>query len=529
MHVSQDDALRHAVARPDLAVRIIGEPDGARRCAPVSDGGDGAEAVLPGLSASNLGGGAMNAAHGLRYPYICGEMANGIATTKMVEAIAEHGMLGFFGAAGLSIERIEKSVVDLASRCGKRAWGSNLIHSPAEPEIEEKTVDIYLRHGVTRVSASAFMNLRPSAVRYACHGLRLGSDGTIVRRNHLFAKVSRTEVARHFLSPAPAAMLDSLVEKKAITREEANLAQRLPVASHVTVEADSGGHTDNGALVVLLPAILALAEELRGRFGWKTAPLVGAAGGIGVPGAVAAAFAMGAAYVLTGSVNQCTRESGQSEAAKRLLAQAAPADVMMAPAGDMFEQGVRVQVLKRGTMFPVRAAKLFDLYRRYETLDHLPPDAIATLEKDHFRKPVSAVWRETREYFAQRRPQEITRAESEPRHKMALVFRWYLGASSRWPLEGDAARQIDYQIWCGPAMGAFNQWVAGSFLEEVSNRTVAEIALNLMHGAASITRAHQIASFGVPAPAALFTFRPRPFTSPAGAKTETFGEYAVAG
>ena len=29
----------------------------------------------------------------------------------------------------------------------------------------------------------------------------------------------------------------------------------------------------------------------------------------------------------------------------------------MAPAADMFEMGVKLQVLKRGTMFPMRAAQ----------------------------------------------------------------------------------------------------------------------------------------------------------------------------
>ena len=47
----------------------------------------------------------------------------------------------------------------------------------------------------------------------------------------------------------------------------------------------------------------------------------------------------------------------------------------------------------------------------------------------------------------------------EAKHRMALVFRWYLGKSSRWAISGESARRADYQIWCGPAMGAFNAWV----------------------------------------------------------------------
>ena len=53
---------------------------------------------------------------------------------------------------------------------------------------------------------------------------------------------------------------------------------------------------------------------------------------------------------------------------------------------------------------------------------------------------------------------------------MALVFRWYLGQSSSWANAGEPSRTVDYQIWCGPAMAAFNEWVRGSFLEQPENR-----------------------------------------------------------
>ena len=69
---------------------------------------------------------------------------------------------------------------------------------------------------------------------------------------------------------------------------------------------------------------------------------------------------------------------------------------------------------------------------------------------------------------------------------------------------------MDYQIWCGPAQGAFNDWVRGSFLEAPSARDAVQIAFNLLEGAAVITRAQQLRSYGVPMPAAAFDFSPRP-------------------
>jgi len=96
---------------------------------------------------------------------------------------------------------------------------------------------------------------------------------------------------------------------------------------------------------------------------------------------------------------------------------------------------------------------------------------------------------------------------------MALVFRWYLGKSSRWAIEGDESRRLDYQIWCGPAMGAFNAWARGSFLEDPSRREAAQVALNLLEGAAAVTRAQQLRSYGAAVPAAAFDFRPRPLSA----------------
>src|SRR5438270_851984 len=141
-----------------------------------------------------------------------------------------------------------------------------------------------------------------------------------------------------------------------------------------------------------------------------------------------------------------------------MLAQAQQADIAMAPSADMFEMGVRVQVLKRGTMFAMRAAKLFELYRAYDGLAALPAADRAALEKNVFRAPLEIVWDQTREYFRQRDASQIGRAERDPKHKMALVFRWYLGHSSLWANAGEPSRAVDYQVWCGPAMAAFNAW-----------------------------------------------------------------------
>ena len=69
---------------------------------------------------------------------------------------------------------------------------------------------------------------------------------------------------------------------------------------------------------------------------------------------------------------------------------------------------------------------------------------------------------------------------------MALIFRWYLGLSSVWARDGLAGREMDYQVWCGPSMGAFNSWVKGTDLEPWKNRKVAEVNLRILTGAADL-------------------------------------------
>jgi PfaD family protein len=296
-------------------------------------------AYAPALLPDQLGDPAFRAAHGLRYAYVAGAMANAITSEELVEAMGRGGMLGFFGAAGLDVDRVERAIDRIQSNLGNLPYGFNLIHSPADPRLEEAVVDLYLRRGVSLVSASAYLGLTLPLVRYRVTGINRDSEGNVITPNFVVAKVSRVEVARKFFSPPPDDMLERLVRDGAITAEQAKLARTIPMAEDLTAEADSGGHTDNRPAIALLPTMLALRDELQAAYAYKRRLRVGAAGGIAAPASVVAAFAMGASYVLTGSINQACIEAGTSPAVREMLAQASQADVVMAPAADMFEMG----------------------------------------------------------------------------------------------------------------------------------------------------------------------------------------------
>jgi PfaD family protein len=464
--------------------------------------------TIPPCPLENMGNQDFCGDHHIRYAYVSGSMANGIASAEIVETLGRNGMLGFFGAAGLSLEKVEQAIARLSSSLRGKPYGFNLIHSPSEPELESAVVDLYLRRHVQLLEASAYLGLTLPLVRYRVHGIQRNEQGQIITPNRVIAKVSRVEVAAQFFAPPPEKFLNELVNRKEITAEQAQLARSIPVAQDLTAEADSGGHTDNRPAIVITPLMLSLRDQMQRQYGYAQPLRVGAAGGIATPASAAAAFSMGADYILTGSVNQSCCESGTSDLVRDMLAQAEQADMAMAPAADMFELGVKVQVLKRGTMFAMRAARLYDLYRAYNSIEEIPRAELTKIEKQFFKASHQEIWEQTKKYFATRDSFQIEQAEKDHKHKMALIFRWYLGLSSSWATCGDESRKIDYQIWCGPAMGAFNQWSKGSFLASPANRHVDTIAFNLLFGAAVILRMNCLRYYGIQVPSSLYAFSP---------------------
>ena len=502
-------AALSAVERPFFLVRTGAGGLAVSGDAALARGAGQVLAAAPPCPPGALGDEQFRRSHGVRYAYMTGAMANGIASATMVAALARAGVLASFGAAGLLPHKVDAALAAIAREAPGAAFCCNLIHSPSEPAMERATVDLCLRHQVRCIEASAFLRITAPVVRYRVAGLTR-QGGRVVALNKVIAKVSRAEVAEAFLRPAPEALVRELLDSGAVTAEQAELARGVPLADDITAEADSGGHTDRRPLSVLVPEIIRLRDQVQRELGYAEQVRVGAAGGIGTPAAVFAAFALGAGYVVTGSVNQASVEADQSAAAKELLAAAGVNDCDLAPAADMFEMGADVQVLRRGTMFAARARALREIYRRCDDIDSIPAAERASLEERTFKRPLDGIWSDCVRYFAERDPEQITRAADSPKRKMALIFRWYLGLSSGWSIAGTPERVTDYQIWCGPAMGAFNEWAAGSYLAPVANRRAADIAAQLMRGAAVTARTAHLRTAGVQLPASACGYLPLP-------------------
>ena len=127
-------------------------------------------------------------------------------------------------------------------------------------------------------------------------------------------------------------------------------------------------------------------------------------------------------YVLTGSINQCTVEAGTSDIVKSILQSLNVQDTSYAPAGDLLDFGSEMQVVRRGVLFPARARKLHDLYRRHSAIDEIDPRTSEQLESRYFRRPLAEVLEQC---LAQLPADEAAAVSKDPRQSMKRIFQWY--------------------------------------------------------------------------------------------------------
>lgn len=119
-------------------------------------------------------------------------------------------------------------------------------------------------------------------------------------------------------------------------------------------------------------------------------------------------------------------------------------------------------------------------------MDEIDEKVKNQIQEKYFKRSFDSIYEDCKTYFKAQGTGEIEKAEKNPKFKMALVFRWYFNYSAMLALTGKEESIIDYQIHCGPSLGAFNQRVKGTEIENWRNRHVDEIALKLLDETAEI-------------------------------------------
>ncbi|SES15600.1 trans-AT polyketide synthase, acyltransferase and oxidoreductase domain-containing protein [Streptomyces qinglanensis] len=414
---------------------------------------------------TGLGAASFRARYGLRHACVAGSMYGGVSGPDLLSRLAKSGGMGFYGAGGLTPAEVESGLGTVVAGLGRdNPYGAALPYQQADPEGELALAELYLRLGVRVVEASGHLEITPALVKFRLKG------GAVL------AKVNRTDLAEQLLSPAPADVVRHLREHGHLTAEEAADAGSVPVATDLVVEAGAGWLSSPASVATVLPSVLRLRDRLAA--GARQRVHVGAAGGIGTPEAAAAALFMGAEFLLTGSINQCTVEAATSPHTKDILQSLSVHDVDDAPWPEMFELGVRNTVVRKGVFYPAKAAKLHQLWRAHDRWQDIDPGTRDEIERRYLRRPFA-------EALAAAGP------GGSPKQDMAAVFRSYLVQGLALARQGDTTRKVDYHIPCGPAMGAFNDWVRGTELEPWQRRNIDTITEHLLGGTAKLLDARR--------------------------------------
>lgn len=465
-----DDQPSRDASNP--AVAQVGEPAGSKKK----------------TLANRLGSEAFRQSYGLNYAYMAGGMYGGISSVEMVLKLAQAGCLGSFGSGGLTLPEVESALNRLQTQMPAGvSFAVNVVNDAENETFTDQLIATLLTKNASLIEAANFIQMTPALVRFRLSGCHQDQSGRIVVPNKIIGKATRPEVAKAFLSPPPKRLVDKLVQAHLITQEEAALAPHILMADDLIAQADGAWHTDQSLAFSLLPSLRTLRQEIGATHAAANQVRIGAAGGIGSPESVAAAFVLGADFVVTGSINQATVEADTSAEVKNLLEQMNVQDTEYAPAGDLFEFGAKVQLLKRGLFFPARANKLFDLYRHYNSLESLDEKTKNQLETRFFKRSLDEVWQDVLQQRAGDRAVES--AERNPKAKMALVFKWYYGKGLELAKAGTQEEKVDFQIFCGPALGALNQWLKHSSMASWQNRHVDVLAEGLMNAGAEVLAA----------------------------------------
>lgn len=420
--------------------------------------------------------------YGVEFAYVAGGMCNGISSVKLVEKLSKAGILSFLGTNGLSFELIRKNLLELKNKLSfNHPYGVNLSyrsHEIGQVNFESDLVDLFIEQKMTVLEASGYLSITLPLVKFRLKGIRRGRDGEVVPISKIMAKVSRPEMADLFLSPPPEEMVNRLLGMGEITEEEARLSQLITMADDLCVMTDSAEVTDRIPTHALLPTIIKLKNEYVQRYPYVRFVNIGSGGSIGTPEAAAAAFFLGADFILTGSINQCSVEAGTSDEVKEMLAGVNVQDTEFVPAARLFEiGGGRAQVVKKGVLFPTRANKLYEWYRQHRNLEEMDSDSIKKLEDKYFGCSLEQAIQECRNGLS---GELLIKFDENPQYRMFVLFKSYLSQATEYAVRGDSQQRVNYQIFCSSALGSFNEWVRGTDLENWRNRHVDRIAVHLM-------------------------------------------------
>lgn len=434
----------------------------------------------PKQAGEQLGAQTFRTAYNSRYACLIGGLHNGVTSADMIVKLRNEGLMGYLGTGGLTLPQIEQDIrLIQASVKPDAKFGVGWRDAFNDATYDHAMANALSRANIRFVEASGFVNMTAGLVSYRLQGLQRNERGEIFSNHRVLGRCARAEVATAFFSPPPQRLVDRLLAEGRISPEQARWSQQISMADDVCIDSTAGSYYEPTSLPILLTGMIRLKQEIAQRHPAASNIHIGVSGGLGTPEAVGVAFMLGADFVATDVINQCSQEAATSADVKQLLQSCGLHDTTYASTEYGFEAGLKRSVLKRSTFFPVRANKLYSLYRQLGSLQDLAPKLRHRIEDKYFGRSFDTIEAEIIATSGEREWRQ-----KSPHSQMSRVFRWYLDSAPRWAIEGDADHKVNYHIDCAPEMGACNQWLLHSSLEDWQQRSVSSVTEKLMEEAA---------------------------------------------
>ena len=410
----------------------------------------------------------------LTYPYVAGGIGYGISSRQMVEAAARNGILGFLDMTDRPLADVEADLNALTHALGEKhaRYGCTISQGLSDEVSVDKLFELVNTYHVQVLEAHDDPQISEKLVEYRLRTFDQRGEAT----NRLLIKTGNPVVLEEIMKPISETILLKLQQRGKLTAQQVERGRRMALATDVCVMADPGGLTSHGSPFVLLPHALMLRDQFTRQYQYEQPIHVGLGGGIGSPLAVQTALSMGADFVHTSSVNLCTVESGLHPYTKQLLQDISLEDTGYAPCSDfLFNPNKKIQVVKKGVLFPARANKLHDLFKQHTSVEEIDPKVIAQLEEKFYQKTLTSVWADIVQK-RQETPDLITKALQNKKYYLYLLFQEYYHSSALWAVKGDASKVLNFQIPCGSELGALNRQLHATPMQAWADRSVAEIA-----------------------------------------------------
>lgn len=410
------------------------------------------------------------------YAYVVGGIRDGISSVTMMKSLEKGNILGFLGTKGLSLQETQQIIESALREVKQDKLGVHITCDVLQPEYSDEKLQLIIKYNINRLQISGFQKPTEKLYEYRIHNIRQRENAS----DKLLVCVNNRKATEEFMKPIPKYFIQMQMQLGNIDSKEAEFLSKIPLCDDICIENDGLGVNHFG----WISSFKKLNHDMSESYGMKKRVRIGICGNIGNPQMLAVAFFSGADFVMTSTINQCTLEADTSERVKELLQEAKENDFLFAPTDNLFEFGEKKSILKKGTLYAVRAQKVYDIYLKYSSLEEIPDEQEELLEY-YFGISLEQMYQSIVRRVSNR--EKILIGE-QPKYKLGVVLKEYLQLCFIQVKIGEKDWEINYGIEVGSELADMNRWLEGTDLETWKQRKVTIIAKRMMDEGADLLK-----------------------------------------